>query len=490
VTRKKNSLSEVPEAAMGRVLIYLWFDVEDYVTPEADEPPKRIIEILSSHGVKATFKIVAEKVRALKERGREDVIAALSGMDLGYHLDTHSQHPTLYEYMSDKDLKAGAAEFLQREMNGYDLVKNTFHRELSCFGHPGPIWAPQVYPALHDMEIPVYLDETSILNLDDSPYWYCNVLNLNGAGKNFINLDYFFERADGLENVKRRFRKIYQRLQAREKGGTVSVLFHLHSIVNREFWDEANYARGRNPSRDELVRPPAQPSEIADRAYRDFEELVEYMKSFGEVEFITAQDATSIFQDASTQLQIDQGTLRRLLEGTLKEIRHRRVGESYLSPAQLFDLGTKAAASYAELNTLPEKLCPSRPLGPLSKKKTNAPPTLLSKALLEASRNVLRIMGTEGYVPSEIVVGKSILTPEDYLVTLSSLLVQILQGNRLPDKVRVRRGRLAEKEHINCRAFKKASRWIVLPTHFSAPRILEQALLQSWTLKPAIPADT
>jgi peptidoglycan/xylan/chitin deacetylase (PgdA/CDA1 family) len=59
---------------MGKVLIYLWFDVEDYVTPEADEPPKKIIEILSSHNVKATFKIVAEKVRALKERGREDVI--------------------------------------------------------------------------------------------------------------------------------------------------------------------------------------------------------------------------------------------------------------------------------------------------------------------------------------------------------------------------------------------------------------------------------
>jgi hypothetical protein len=28
------------------------------------------------------------------------------------------------------------------------------------------------------MGIPVYLDETSIANLDDSPYWYCNVLSL------------------------------------------------------------------------------------------------------------------------------------------------------------------------------------------------------------------------------------------------------------------------------------------------------------------------
>ena len=55
---------------MGNVLIYLWFDVEDYVTPEADEPPRKIVEILSSNHARATFKIVAEKVRALKERGR------------------------------------------------------------------------------------------------------------------------------------------------------------------------------------------------------------------------------------------------------------------------------------------------------------------------------------------------------------------------------------------------------------------------------------
>jgi hypothetical protein len=47
---------------MTKVLVYLWFDVEDYVTPTADEPPKRIVDILSGHDVKATFKVVAEKL--------------------------------------------------------------------------------------------------------------------------------------------------------------------------------------------------------------------------------------------------------------------------------------------------------------------------------------------------------------------------------------------------------------------------------------------
>lgn len=471
---------------MPMVLVYLWFDVEDYVTLEADDPPKKIIDILSKHGLKATVKVVAEKVRTLKERGRGDVIAAISSMDVGYHLDTHSQHPTLYEYLADKDMNEGAAEFLRREKDGYDFVKSTFNRELSCFGHPGPIWAPQVYPALCDMQIPVYLDETSILNLDDSPYWYCNVLNLNGAGRNFINLDYFFERADGLEKIKKRFKEIHRELRA--TGGAVSILFHLHTIVSRRFWDEVNFAHGRNPSKGELVRPPAQPPEVTNRAYRDFEELIKYVKSFSDVEFITARDATSIFQDISTRLRVDLQTLENLLKKTVKEMRHRRVGEAYLSPAEIFYLATKAASAYAESSLLPEGLDLSQPLGPLSKRSTKGIRTLTTGSLLEASKRVLESMETEGYIPSEIIVDRTTLSPEDYLATVCSLLLQIIRGRKVPDKLSARRGHVVQTKHINSREFRKACKWVMLPDRFEANKIFEQALLQTWTLKPAVVA--
>lgn len=468
---------------MTKVLVYLWFDVEDYVTPDADEPPKRIIDILSRHNVEATFKVVAEKLRALKEREREDVIGALSRMDVGYHLDTHSRHPTLYEYLADKDLKTGAAEFLRRESDGYNLVKNTLNRQLSCFGHPGPTWAPQVYPALREMGIPVYLDDTSILNLDDSPYWYCNVLNLNGAGRNFINLDYFFEQPDGLEKMKRRLKAIHKRLSRR--GGAISILFHLHTIVNRQFWDEVNFARGRNPPSHMLVRPPRQPPEVTDRAYRDFEELVKYMKSFDNIQFITAQDAASIFQDTSTRLVINSDTLVKLAEKTAREIRHQKVDDAYLSPAQIFYIATMAAAAYADSNVFPTELTPSQPLGPLSSNRTRGPRSLSTRTLLEASRNALQTIDETGYVPNEIRIGESILTPEDYLATVCSLLVLSLRKRRLPNRIVVKNGTLAQKRYVNSRAFARACRWAMLPEDFKAPKILQQALLQTWTLKPA-----
>lgn len=468
---------------MAEVLTYLWFDVEDYVTPEADEPPKKIIEILSRHSVGATIKVVAEKIRALEARNRMDVIESISKMDVGYHLDTHSRHPTLYEYLADKDVRDGAAKFLCRENSGCNFVKNKFNRHPSCLGHPGPIWAPHVYPAMHDMGIPVYLDETSILNLDDSPYWYCNVLNLNGANRNFINLDYFFERPDGLERTKGRFKAIYKRLSAR--GGAISILFHLHTIINKKFWDEVNFAHGRNPPDGKFVMPPRQPAEVTERAYRDFQEFVEYAKSFGNVRFITAHDAVSIFQDTSTQLQISLETLARLAQQTMRQIRHQVVYDACLSPAQIFHIATKAAAAYAESNTLPQKLTAGQPLGPLSSRSTKGPRKLSTIDLLDASKEVLKTTDETGHIPSEIRIGQSTLRPEDYLATACSLLVLILRKKKTPDTVVVRRGHLAQKRYINSRAFAKACRWVMLPESFRAPKILEQILLQTWTLKPA-----
>jgi hypothetical protein len=80
--------------------------------------------------------------------------------------------------------------------------------------------------ALPDMGIRVYLDETSILSLDNQPYWYCGILNFNGANRNFISFDYTFENPLAIDRLKRRFQKICDRAEA-TGGGLVSVLFHL-----------------------------------------------------------------------------------------------------------------------------------------------------------------------------------------------------------------------------------------------------------------------
>ena len=61
-----------------KTYLFIWFDVEDYVTAESDVALGRLVEILDRHEVKATFKLVGEKLRGLQRRGHTDIVKQLA----------------------------------------------------------------------------------------------------------------------------------------------------------------------------------------------------------------------------------------------------------------------------------------------------------------------------------------------------------------------------------------------------------------------------
>src|SRR6476659_7720428 len=69
--------SPANHASDPRVDVIFWFDTEDYLLPADDDASKRLAEMLTERGIRATFKIVGEKARTLEQRGRQDVIDAL-----------------------------------------------------------------------------------------------------------------------------------------------------------------------------------------------------------------------------------------------------------------------------------------------------------------------------------------------------------------------------------------------------------------------------
>ena len=100
----------------NKVYAYVWFDVEDYVSPASNDVPLQAINILKKYNVPITMKLVAEKVRFMKEQNRQDVISAIQEyVDVGYHTDTHSRHPMIFEYIRNKDVAKGAEEIEKRE---------------------------------------------------------------------------------------------------------------------------------------------------------------------------------------------------------------------------------------------------------------------------------------------------------------------------------------------------------------------------------------
>ena len=154
------------------IYVTLWFDEEDYILPQDDDATKRLAEMLTRLGIRATFKIVGEKARVLEQRGRKDVIAALQPHEIGYHSNTHSQQPTPAVYLQHAGWLEGTAEFLRREGQGAkDVARITGHPPVA-YGQPGSSWGPQSYPALRAMGIHLYLDEADHVGIDDQPFYY------------------------------------------------------------------------------------------------------------------------------------------------------------------------------------------------------------------------------------------------------------------------------------------------------------------------------
>jgi hypothetical protein len=467
------------------VYVYLWFDIEDYITKESDGLILEAGRILQKYKIPVTCKVVAQKVRALQAHGRRDVIAAISRYDVGYHLDTHSRHPTLYEYLANENVIDGAADFRARESEGLRFVRDVFKRNPSCFGHPGSAWVPHVYPALKQMGIPLYLDETAILNLNNAPYWYCGVLNLNGANKNFILFDRSFEDPEGIHRLKARFKRIHDGLK--NEGGFVSILFHLHTAINKKFWDEVNFGSGKNRDAADYVRPPAQPRRITDRAWKDFDEFIGYVSSFEDVQFITARDASRMLRRPDI-VEIHREELRNLAESSRARIDYVQVRDYFLSPAQIFYAVTSALKEYKNSGRVPARLIVREYLGPMKpwSSKTTSRMGLTAGQLLRACERAADFIDSKGFMPDtiELAAGAQ-LSPADFLSTASSALVRLLRTGSMSHSVTISKANFMGTRRVHADRFRRACEWAVLPPNFSAPRILEQIKLQTWTLVPA-----
>jgi hypothetical protein len=337
---------------------------------------------------------------------------------------------------------------------------------------------------MKDMGIPVYLDETPILNLHDSPYWFCGVLNLNGANENFIRFDYTFNDPLGSGKLKQQFRLIHERLK-KDGGGFVSILFHLHTAINTEYWDAVNFADGKNTPKGNYILPVRHPAEVTKRAWKDFEKLLTFIASYDDVKFITATDALKILRrkDKLTFGVYEIEKISSYINSTRK-LSFQVIDGELISPAHAFAAVTNFVADYSRKKSIPKKLTVVEPLGPLTTIESGSEKTLSISALLVAVRDTSKFLRDHGYIPSSIGIGNSDLAPADFLATLSILIPSITSGKKLELDIQIRRARL-DDGFVNEQAFNDALKWKLFPRNFRAPKILEQIKLQCWTLVPA-----
>lgn len=467
----------------GHVYIVLWFDTEDYILPASDDSVLRIARFLTSQDVRATFKVVGEKGRTLERRKRRDVIAALSQHEIGYHSNTHSQHPTVAEYESPLGWEAGAEEFARRERPGFEDLTRIFGRAPTCYGQPGSSWAPQPHAALRQWGVRVYLDEAQHVGLNGKPFWYgglLNIFNTKEGPELRPNDDW-----TNIVESKAKFQSFYERFSAQPEGGLISLYFHPCEFIHQEFWDAVNFARGANPPRDQWKLPSLKAPQDAERAFSYLEQLVTSMKSFPRVRFVTASEAFGLFPDpveGRSFLVEELGEMARQVDPAV----------SFLT-FDPYDVAPSEALLL--LNELVSGVARRKAPGAIRIEGTPAGPDAAAEALSgpievpwsQFARTVVDVsdfLARNRRVPSQVWFGSVAVPPESYLVSLAQATSRLLVKGEPPESVTAGPARLAAAQYVAQDSTSLWS-WPIFPPGFHSPHLMELARLQAWTLKPA-----
>jgi hypothetical protein len=472
----------VPPSNRGRdardttVYVSFWFDTEDYILPQADDAAKRLAEMFTKRGVQATFKIVGEKARVLEQRGRDDVILALAKNDVAYHSTWHSAHPTPSEYSRDLSWHEGVSEFIRREGVGLETVRRIFGVGSSCYGQPGGSWTPQSYAALREFGIPLYLDVTSHVNLNDRPFWYCGVLNILELGDCVIRTGW---KDEDVKQACAKFDRVSQKL-VQEDGGIVSIFYHPCEFVHRQFWDGVNFSRGANPPREEWKLPPVKSPEEQEQAFKAFEAFLDHIVRRPGVRVVTAREIPALYPDRVYGSPLTARDVQTIAQAFQKRLSYVDLGPRIVSAAE----GLLALSQYVvqtEGERQPDEVEVGFAYGPASPpQRFLTEGTFRWDALRQAAQELIDIAHRTRQLPTVVWVAGQPVRPEDFAVTLAATVA----SESRPTEVPLRKGELEARRFI---ADDRPGLWgwVIFPKDFNAPHMMALAKLQAWTIKPA-----
>ncbi len=475
----------MPVWSKEKPMIYVsfWFDTEDYILPEADDAAKRIAEIFTERNVKATFKIVGEKAKLLEERGRNDVILAMAQHDIAYHTTNHSIHPTPSEYSRDLGWHEGVQEFIAREGIGLDMLKDVFNVGASCYGQPGGSWTPQSYAALREWNIPLYLDVTSHVNLDNRPFWYGGVLNVLELGNCVVRTNGWDEEA--VKQACSDFDQAVERLQ-KEGGGIISVFYHPCEFVHKAFWDGVNFSRGKNTPRPEWKLPPKQSPEEQEQAYGALTVLLDYVIKQPNVTVVTAREVASLYPDLAYTRPFNRSDVLHIAKKLSHSITYIDLENKTLSAAEGLVV-LCSVITQTDDNFKPEDIELVLAYGPASR-----PDRFIENGsfrweeIVESCELLLETVYEHEQLPSVVWVGDKPLRPEDFAATIAGLFPQIIEKGIPASSIPFVKGEMEAQKYVADDDDHGLWGWVIFPEDFHAPSMMEIAKLQAWTIKPAI----
>ena len=230
--------------------LVLSFDTEDFVTPESDDALLMLATELAQRGLRGNFALVGDKLRALLQRGRRDVIAALAAHEVDYHSNDHHFFPLQAPLLEGLPWEEGLAWVLEHEARGVELIAQTCGVRPVAYIKADSHWTPPTLCAYRRLGMTVY-SSRHFATADPQPYRYMNLQCLPYAGM----LDSFIAR-DGapkqLADVA--LAEVHDKLVA---AGAHPVVYGTHPCmwVCQTFYDLHNIKRRGQPPAKGKWRP-------------------------------------------------------------------------------------------------------------------------------------------------------------------------------------------------------------------------------------------
>jgi hypothetical protein len=264
--------------------------------------------------------------------------------------------------------------------------------------------------------------------------------------------------------------------------------------VHKEFWDGVNFRRGANPPREQWKPPPQRPPEETEAAFGRFAEYIDHIRSIPGVRFVTAGDLPELYPDSvrtKGATEVDLNEIAARLAGGISGADFQIIGGRAYSVADQFELLAMFVGDTIDGRPPRFPLRLKGLLGPDAPPPSSPHPDHLGWfAFRDATRDMLDFIKTSQRVPARVFIGADAVPPADFLVALASAYEFHRRNGKMPMQEGVTPGQnleLLPAQHVAKDTPDLFGGWIIHKEGFRAPKILDVARLQAWTLKPAVP---
>jgi hypothetical protein len=332
---------------------------------------------------------------------------------------------------------------------------------------------------LRKWQIPTYVSGFGYIGCHAQPFYLGGMVNtshMHGRdrrgreARHMLGLNFELGTPGAFEEHQRQFGESYELLEA---GGLMSIMNHPCTLVREDWFTTDLKSR-----------------ELRDAGYAHFDRFIEFSLQH-ETKTITADQLPALYPDGAKQRVFSRGELLALARGVGEEVYFQEFEGLTVSAAELLGMFVQFAAAHcapgAEATREVPDACWQYYDGPALTATDCLSGFGASAAQFRASVRMVRaFMETSGRVPEAVEVGDKRVSPDDYFVALAKVVAAIIATGDLPSQVAIVPATNHLHEHVDASAWEAACKSVMMKPGFTAPKLLEHAYLQAWTLKPAL----